>query len=323
MNLRGASPLVSAMPRGNDCTSPTAVQYAPATNSIKSVPILHRAFPQGRFTMFAQMRWLGAVLVLTGTAFFGSPDPSFAQRGGRGGGGGGGRGGGVSAARVGGFSGPRGFSGARGFSGGRGFVGSGRGFNGRGFYGRGFYGGYGGYGGYGLGGYGGYWPWYGGGYYGGGYYDSPYYDYPYYSYPYSYPGYYDSYSYSSPAYQPGYSSAIPYVAGGAGAAATTNRALTTAAQPGPRTTVTVVVPETAKLWFNNVPLKTEGAVREFFTPPLSSGRSYSYEVRASWQQDGKEVSQTQTVAISPGTSVRVSFPTAAAVGTETTPTQGQ
>lgn len=260
--------------------------------------------------MFAHTRWLGVVLVLTGAAFLGSPDNSFAQRGGRGGGGGGGRGGG-GGGRVSSFSGGRagGFSGSRGYGG---YGGYGRGNYGG--YGRGFYGGYGlgyglGYGGYGYGlGYGGYWPDYSGGYY----------NYPYDSYPYSSnsPSYGDSYYYTSPLSQPGYASSVPQVSSGIGSTIATSPNLTGTANAGQRTAVTVMVPENAKLWFNNVQLTTPGTVRDFVTPPLATGRNYTYEVRASWQQDGREVSQTQTVAVTPGSSVHLSFPTGAAVGTD-------
>jgi uncharacterized protein (TIGR03000 family) len=243
--------------------------------------------------MFAQLRWFGAVAVLAGASLLGTPDLSFAQRGGHGGGGGGGggHGGGFGGGHGGGFGG--GYGG--GFYGGRGFG----------------YGGYG-YGGFGLGGYGyGLYGGYLGGYYpGGGYY---YGGYPsYYSYPYDY--YYSN----APVYGPGYSQGYSAVTPSARYAYAPGASAAPASQSNDRASVTAVVPENAKLWFNDVMLSTSGSTREFQTPPLAPGHSYTYQVRASWMQDGHEVSQTQTVAVVPGAPARIVFPlTGSPVGTNT------
>jgi uncharacterized protein (TIGR03000 family) len=72
--------------------------------------------------------------------------------------------------------------------------------------------------------------------------------------------------------------------------------------------VTVTVPVNAKVWFNESPTTSIGTVREFHTPLLQAGGSYTYTVRAAWEQDGQPVSQVQTVSVVPGENARVAFP---------------
>ena len=72
--------------------------------------------------------------------------------------------------------------------------------------------------------------------------------------------------------------------------------------------VTVRLPDDARLWFENTPTKSTGAVREFSSPPLTPGMQYAYTVRATWTDNGKEVTQMQHVAVTAGTKVTVDFP---------------
>jgi uncharacterized protein (TIGR03000 family) len=245
--------------------------------------------------MFAQLRWFGVVTVLAGASLLGTPDLSFAQRGGRGGGGG----------HVGGVGHVGGFGGGR-------VGGVGGGFRG-GFVGGGF--GYGLYGGY-LGGYG---PYYGGGYGYPGYSAYPYSSY----YPYS-AGSYSPYStgtgyyYVSPsiAYSPTYATTAPAFTFAPGT--TDDTGSTAVAQTDRPVNVTVVAPENAKLWFDDVPVQTTGKTREFQTPPLTPGHNYTYHVRAEWMQDGHQTAQTQTVVVTPGADTRIVFPSTSAVGAQGT-----
>ena len=41
-------------------------------------------------------------------------------------------------------------------------------------------------------------------------------------------------------------------------------------------------------------------------PPLAEGK-YSYEVRATWSDNGKEVTRAQTIQVAPGRNVTVDF----------------
>jgi uncharacterized protein (TIGR03000 family) len=83
--------------------------------------------------------------------------------------------------------------------------------------------------------------------------------------------------------------------------------------------VTVVVPDNAEVWFNDTRTRSTGPVRTFDTPPLGPGRQYSYDVKASWQENGRTVTQTQDVAVSPGARVTVRFPIQESVTTQPMP----
>jgi uncharacterized protein (TIGR03000 family) len=56
----------------------------------------------------------------------------------------------------------------------------------------------------------------------------------------------------------------------------------------------------AKLWFDASPTNQTGAVRTFSTPPLSGGKTYIYEVRACWLEEGRPVVRSRTITVTPG-----------------------
>jgi uncharacterized protein (TIGR03000 family) len=134
-------------------------------------------------------------------------------------------------------------------------------------YGRG-YGGYGGWGGVGLGLYGGYY-----GYPYGGYYDYP--------STYSQPYYYTA---------PQVPSVAPATIQQTGIASITVRV------PDPNATVLIDGAQTS----------TTGAVREFQTPPLQPG-DYTYQITATWMENGKPVTKTEQVHVAPGAQSVVTF----------------
>jgi uncharacterized protein (TIGR03000 family) len=76
------------------------------------------------------------------------------------------------------------------------------------------------------------------------------------------------------------------------------------------THVTVRAPADAQVWFDGAQTTSTGPVREFQTPPLTPGHKYRYEIQARWKENGKEVTQTQDVAIAAGAHVEVDFPKA-------------
>src|SRR5262249_26879033 len=73
--------------------------------------------------------------------------------------------------------------------------------------------------------------------------------------------------------------------------------------------ILVKVPANARVWFEGVLTTSSGPVREYQSPPLTSGNRYTYDVRARWNDNGREFTQTQHVAVTPGAHVRVEFPT--------------
>ena len=139
------------------------------------------------------------------------------------------------------------------------------------------------------------------------------------SYGYS-PYYYGAYPYTwnSTPYSSSYSSSYGYVPMDSGDATygtapsgTTQTDYPPATVTVPSDTkadVTVNVPVNAELWIDGSKTTSTGTVREFQSPPLTSGSRYSYDLRARWNENGHEVTQTQQVEITAGAHVSVSFP---------------
>jgi uncharacterized protein (TIGR03000 family) len=72
--------------------------------------------------------------------------------------------------------------------------------------------------------------------------------------------------------------------------------------------ITVYAPPGAAVWFDGWKASLTGLVRRFQSPALEPGRQYVYTVRARWEEDGREVTQTREVTVSPGARVQVYFP---------------
>jgi len=228
----------------------------------------------------------GAVaLALAAAALLLTPDTSYAQRRG-------------------------GFGGSRGGFGG-GFGGYRGGYGG---YHSGLYGGHGGYGGLGYGSYGGYgrygsyYPYGGSGLYlglGTGYR---------YNYPYGYSGYYSSpgYTYSTPAYDyyaPGYDySSVPsYSSSGAPAAYQSFYPPTTGADTKVHVQVSVPDPN-AEIWFEGAQTQQRGTAREFESPELTPGRTYTYHIRARYMMsNGQMKDETRAITVQAGQQAAVNF----------------
>jgi uncharacterized protein (TIGR03000 family) len=74
--------------------------------------------------------------------------------------------------------------------------------------------------------------------------------------------------------------------------------------------ITVRVPPGAELWFDGLKMAPTGHVRVFHSPPLTPRVRYAYEIRARWLENGRPVTQTQTVAVYAGELTEVDFPSA-------------
>ena len=158
-------------------------------------------------------------------------------------------------------------------------------------------------------GYGGYHPYYG--YhdyyhpsYGYGYY--PYYG----GYPYLWsglatdPGYGGDYAQVAPTYLDDTTSVSPPATGYQSYYAPATRT----DQPDGIAHITVNVPPDAKVWFDDTPMTATGSIRRFDSPGLTPGSRYSYDIKASWKENGHEVTQAQRVEVSDGARVNVRFP---------------
>lgn len=183
--------------------------------------------------------------------------------------------------------------------GGGGGHGGGGGGHGGGGYGHGGYGhgGYG-YGGYGYGGFGfGY-----GGYafFGGGYGPWWYSYYPWYAY-------YPAYGYAAaPSFYADYSSFYPSTA--------VTPTVTSPPAGNPNIArVGVLLPDpNAQMLVNGKPTTTTGTARLFETPELQPGQTYSYQISASWTDNGKPVKLDQKIKVTAGKLTVVDFNRAAA-----------
>jgi uncharacterized protein (TIGR03000 family) len=246
--------------------------------------------------MFRKALSIGGMFLVVGAVVLATPSLGQAQRGGHGGGG---RSGGVHL----------GGAGGGGYHAGTNYGGYHAGTNYGGYRG-GIYHGGANYGGYRYGS-----PYVHHGSYG---YTSPYYG----SYGYTSP-YYGAYPYaaSSPTYNSGYSGlysdqAANYAGDTTAVAPSTGSyqafySPTLVATPSdPLAHVTVKVPADADIWIEDTATTSTGPVREFDSPPLTPGSRYSYEVRARWNENGHEVTQTQHLEVTAGAHVSVSFPVA-------------
>jgi uncharacterized protein (TIGR03000 family) len=73
-------------------------------------------------------------------------------------------------------------------------------------------------------------------------------------------------------------------------------------------TVTVVVPESASVFFDGSATTQTGTQRQFVTPPLQPGRNFYYDIEARWTaQDGTTVDQTRHVLVTAAANIQVNF----------------
>lgn len=63
----------------------------------------------------------------------------------------------------------------------------------------------------------------------------------------------------------------------------------------------------ADVWFQGVRTGQTGSVRQFQTPPLVIGRSYTYDVLAVWGEGGRDAKQTRKVSVKAGDRLTIDF----------------
>jgi uncharacterized protein (TIGR03000 family) len=74
-----------------------------------------------------------------------------------------------------------------------------------------------------------------------------------------------------------------------------------------RARLIVEVPAGAKVFIDDQPTTSTAALRTFVTPALDPRKNYVYTVRAEVIRDGAPVQETKEVAVSAGTTSRLSF----------------
>lgn len=72
--------------------------------------------------------------------------------------------------------------------------------------------------------------------------------------------------------------------------------------------ILVKTPAEARVWFDDNQTQQSGPLRRFVTPGLTEGEKYTYDIRARWTRDGREVEQTQAVSVQAGSEYQVTFP---------------
>jgi uncharacterized protein (TIGR03000 family) len=123
---------------------------------------------------------------------------------------------------------------------------------------------------------------------------------------YGFPGYYIDNGSDAPAYPP----AVPPAAAPAPEAGVV---IPPAAAPAPVAPardvaeIDLTVPAGAVIWFQGIKVKQTGAVRYLVTPPLSAGQSYTYEVRATYTEGGRDVTAVRNLSVRGGDRVEALF----------------
>ena len=67
------------------------------------------------------------------------------------------------------------------------------------------------------------------------------------------------------------------------------------------------LPENAELWVDGVKTNQSGMTRAFVTTDLQPGQQYAYELRATWSDQGRQVTETRRVSFRAGEKVDVDF----------------
>ena len=142
-----------------------------------------------------------------------------------------------------------------------------------------------------------------------------------YSYGY-YPGYYGygtpGYASAPSGYAPGYTSAPSGNYTSYYAAAPSGEVLPSP-YPGAAPDVGTArigarVPTNARVFVNGEQTTQNGQFRRFVSPPLDPGQDYTYEIRATWDENGHQVDRTSTVSVRAGQLTQLDF---MAMGTDT------
>jgi uncharacterized protein (TIGR03000 family) len=72
-------------------------------------------------------------------------------------------------------------------------------------------------------------------------------------------------------------------------------------------TISVNLPSSATIWFNDAPTSQTGPFRRFMSPAITPGKDYVYTVRASWTEGGRKVERTKDIAVHAGDRINLDF----------------
>jgi uncharacterized protein (TIGR03000 family) len=72
--------------------------------------------------------------------------------------------------------------------------------------------------------------------------------------------------------------------------------------------IRVVLPSaTANVWFEGHSTQTTGTDRVYLSPPIASGNTYSYQIKAAWMEGDRQVVQERTIAVGAGQTAVLDF----------------
>ena len=69
----------------------------------------------------------------------------------------------------------------------------------------------------------------------------------------------------------------------------------------------VRVPDNAVIWFDGDKTNQTGMFREFISPVLEPGQKYTYDIKAQWTENGKDVVRTRKIDVYAGDRLMVNF----------------
>jgi uncharacterized protein (TIGR03000 family) len=70
---------------------------------------------------------------------------------------------------------------------------------------------------------------------------------------------------------------------------------------GSTASIQVRVPANAEIWFDNQKMSQTGSLRDFVSPPLETGKQFTYNLRVRWtDSSGKVIDQTKQVEVQAG-----------------------
>lgn len=71
----------------------------------------------------------------------------------------------------------------------------------------------------------------------------------------------------------------------------------------------VSVPANAQLWIEGEKMALTGTLRRFVSPPIVAGSDYTYDIKATWTQDGKEMTQNRHFTVHAGDVINLTLNT--------------
>lgn len=103
------------------------------------------------------------------------------------------------------------------------------------------------------------------------------------------------------------SSVVPSYYGASTTSTATTSSLVSSSRSDDSVKLNVTVPESAKVYVNDRLTTSTGEVRQFVSRGLEAGKSYRFEIRAELNDNGKVVTDTQSVVVTAGAQENVRF----------------